>query len=198
MPGASREKTPAEQELSYAWSLIPHLLNCAWFSAGKQKSSGLHEDAIEYAKQIISHLRAFIRFINPDAKIYRTAKEIKGALIKWIVRQAPIFPENMREMAGDIQEALDKWHDQKVEVLAFSLLKEPVSKQDELFSFLDNLVKKTPRLAALNVSKHERETGEPGPKFLFTSRYDKPKAEYDFVDLDALIRNVYSDLISSD
>ena len=66
---------------------------------------------------------------------------------------------------------------------------------DELRELCRQAAHNIPSIANLNLSKVEREAGiavdDPSrPKFAFSSRYDRPKAEHDFIDLDALARNV--------
>lgn len=72
MSGASRENKPSETALREAWSLIPNLMNCAWFTGGG--TGNLSAEAVEYADMIIRQLEVFKTLIKEEVEA-RTKKE---------------------------------------------------------------------------------------------------------------------------
>ena len=117
-------------------------------------------------------------------EIYRTKKEILGAFAGCIVSQSPFIPKNLAEILGYVDVSLSTWEDQELNVLHF--------KNDEIFQFvIHKIVFGDALMTDLNKSYAEKD-GKKVPEIMFTSRYDQPKPEYDFVDLDALERNVLS------
>lgn len=106
--------------------------------------------------------------------------EVAGMLAMWAIRQSPYdCPDNLEtvvkrftELWPDEVAGMKRWHS-----------------QEELHSKLKEVCEQIPEFLAWN----ERKNGNQSP-FGFSSRYDKPSADDDFIDLDALWRNVSNGL----
>ncbi len=132
-----------------------------------------------------------INSAEPHGKHYVFFKDIIAEFLRWIVRQHPMTNElpDLNAIVNDlspfIQERLrDRVIDGMYGVEA-----------QELRELCRSAAHAIPSIANLNLSKVEREAGiavdDPSrPQFAFTSRYDRPKSEHDFIDLDALAMNV--------
>lgn len=124
-------------------------------------------------------------------KIYRTKREIIGAFAKWIIRQYPhldfqqklLFPA-LRE----IEMALDHWEDQKSDVLGIN----------DLRDLIESIISVCPAVKEYNRNEIERNGGQETGGYVFTDRYSTIKPEYDFIDIDALKRNVIGELSSDE
>lgn len=117
-------------------------------------------------------------------EMYRTKKEILGAFASWIVRQSPFIPKNIAEILGYVDVCLSSWEPQEAGVLQF--------KDEEILQFvIHKIVFGDTLITDLNKSYAEK-NGESVPEIMFTSRFDSPKPEHDFVDLDALERNIFN------
>lgn len=123
-------------------------------------------------------------------------KGILGEVAKWAVFQSPYIPEGLEKILSQLRDKLNACglFDQKNENMGFAEMD-----YWDLRSFMDKNLKSIPEFKDLNLSKVEKERGikvdDPGRTgFVGTSRYDKLRDEYDFVDLDALIINVCNNL----
>jgi hypothetical protein len=102
-------------------------------------------------------------------------------VIRWGIRQNP-FEGQLPRQAKTVVEKLH------------ALLPEYIE-TDNLRAFVSETIEHIPEIRDWNLSQVERERGvkvddESRAPFVFTSRYDKIKAEYDFIDLDALKQNI--------
>lgn len=123
--------------------------------------------------------------------VYVFHKDIVAEFLRWIVRQSPI-PEELPDL-NVIAKDLHAWFG--------DALKDAVIDgmygidAHELRLLCRRAAHEIPSVRDLNLSKVEREAGisvdDPlRPPFIATSRYDRLKTEYDFIDLDALAMNV--------
>lgn len=125
-----------------------------------------------------------------------TKTNIISAIAYWAIRQSPYDVPQKLEAAI---EALSKRIDEKgifesTEKKSMQSYKE-IDGQ-EIFKLVTDLCHNTPEVAVWNITQYELDKGFTDPndvnrpvKFGTSSRYDHPKAHYDFIDLDALARN---------
>lgn len=102
-------------------------------------------------------------------------------VMKWGIRQNP-FKGALPRNADVIVEKLN------------ALLPEFIDTMD-LRAYVSETIDQIPEIRDWNLSQIEIERGvkvddEDRPAFAFTSRYDQPKPEYDFIDIDALKQNI--------
>ena len=102
-------------------------------------------------------------------------------VIKWGIKQNPFKGQLPR--STDV--IVEKLH---------TLLPEFIETTD-MRAFTSETIEQVPEIRDWNLSQVERERGvkvddENRSPFMFTSRYDQPKPEYDFIDIDALKQNV--------
>ncbi len=124
--------------------------------------------------------------MKEEEKIIITSNSVMGALAKWAVRQSPYHrPENLEIV-------LDKFY-----ALIKGELDDTPSKYikkfdswKELYVWLESRLKSIPEFLLWN----ERKNGNQAP-YGFSSRYDSPEPDNDFIDLDALIRNIANESI---
>ncbi len=120
-------------------------------------------------------------------EMYLHRNTILGAFAKWITRQSPKI-ENIAPLLQIVDGELairEEGHG----VTKFQ-------NKSHLKSFLYDLIFTTP-IKELNVSEWSRKSGtEQGN--VYVSRYFYPKPEYDFVDLDALLRNIFDELVGEE
>lgn len=111
--------------------------------------------------------------------------QIIGAFAKWAVRQSPYcYPDGLEKGLRLLDSEVSKQ-------LAWSTIGMAKLSTQDILDVLDNVVK-NPRnrvFVGWNTPKKNKNV-----KFLFTSRYHTPKPDYDFIDLDALIRNTVTDI----
>lgn len=124
-----------------------------------------------------------------DEKQFRTKKEILGAFAQCIVRQYCYLDELEKVLIPclrEVESCINSWEDQKVGVLGIK----------DVHDFVQSVISSSPTIKSLNLNRIEREGGksETENKYVFTDRYSELKPEYDFVDLDALARNISSNL----
>ncbi len=102
-------------------------------------------------------------------------------VVKWGIRQNP-FQGQLPRQAEIVVEKLNK------------LLPDFIETTD-MRAFVSETIDRIPEIRDWNLSQVELERGvkvddESRPAFIFTSRYDQPKPEYDFIDIDALKQNI--------
>jgi hypothetical protein len=120
-------------------------------------------------------------------KEYRTKNEIIGAFGKWLLRQYPYWDYQEKlffKAIKQIQKAIDTWPEQKMNVLAIKDIKD----------FVSSLISSCPAIKEYNRTENERNGGKEKGKFAIVSRYNELSPEDDFIDLDALGRNVVNEL----
>jgi hypothetical protein len=103
--------------------------------------------------------------------------DLLGSLANWAVRQSPhTVPDNL---AGAIVQFNEAWSlEEHAEIDSKRLLKEVAT-----------TIAKCPAIVAWNTSK------KGGQDPVFVTRYSQPQPDYDFIDLDALARNICHEII---
>jgi hypothetical protein len=127
---------------------------------------------------------------DQDTIFYISVSEVVGALAYWAVKQSPYdFPENLslglfefvikfRQVMGD---KIDQFDFFKTNYNDLSkILNEIIAPADDS--------KALPVILSWNTPKKEGACGEMGCAFV--SRFNSIKPDYDFIDLDALSRNI--------
>jgi len=102
-------------------------------------------------------------------------------VIKWGIKQNP-FKGQLPRKTEVVMEKLNKLLPEFIETT-------------NMRAFVSETIEQVPEIRDWNLSQVELERGvkvgdENRPSFAFTSRYDQPKPEYDFIDIDALKQNV--------
>lgn len=102
-------------------------------------------------------------------------------VVKWGIRQNPYAGQLPR----NIDVVIEKLHQIVPDII----------ETDDIRLFTHTTLEQIPEVRDWNLSQVERERGitvdDPTrAPFMFTSRYDQPKPEYDFIDLDALKQNI--------
>jgi hypothetical protein len=102
-------------------------------------------------------------------------------VIKWGIKQNP-FKGQLPRSADVIVEKLSKLLPEFIETT-------------NMRAFVSDTIEQVPEICDWNLSQVEYQQGvkvddERGGGFIFVSRYDGPKPEYDFIDIDALKRNI--------
>jgi len=122
-------------------------------------------------------------------KQFRTKNEIMGAFSKWIVRQYP-YPDELQEMLvpalKEVESCCNNWEDSKHDVLGIL----------DTRDFVRSIISVSPKIKIFNTSKTERAKGltESTVENVFIDRYSSITAAHDFIDLDALERNIVAEL----
>lgn len=123
---------------------------------------------------------------NKQNEFLFTRKDVLGAVANWAVRQSPYHrPENLEVVLDKLNPVLvDVFGDNFCLKLTYEQLKD----------FLSVKLKAIPEFAAWN----ERKNGNQA-QYKFTSRYDgEGDPNDDFIDLDALVRNVANEIVRND
>lgn len=123
-------------------------------------------------------------------KILTTLNTMCGHLAMWAVRQSPYgCPDNLEIVVRNFRElARPRASDEAGDTTFFEFQSHP-----ELEDLLREVLTQIPEFEAWN----EPRSGH-GAQFLHTSRYDNPKADDDFIDLDALFRNMVLSVASEE
>ena len=103
-------------------------------------------------------------------------------VVKWGIRQNP-FQGQLPRQIDIVVEKLN------------ALLPELFIDTTDLRAFVSATIDQVPEILDWNLSQDERKRGikvddESRPAFTFASRYEQPKPEYDFIDIDALKQNI--------
>ena len=111
-------------------------------------------------------------------------KDFTGMFARWVVEQSPYE-------VPDISAALTEWAAYiSLEVMGDETCKE--FSYDELAAIVhEDVFESIPAILALNVAKLG------SADIVFTSRYDQPHPDYDFIDLGALARNIFYSIVRS-
>lgn len=138
--------------------------------------------------------------IEKDGPILLSKKNIIAKTFSWIIEQSPMLEElQLNKLMEVINKSLTPIFDGLLkEYLGFKQFKT----YKQLNEFLDLYIIKLPEVENLNLSKVEREKNigvhdNTRAPFMATSRYFGPKPEHDFIDLDALRRNICQELWNS-
>lgn len=107
---------------------------------------------------------------------------VQGHMAMWVCRQSPYQSLGGVEVINAVlhEKAATEWTEGVP-----SLLMRRFESWRDLENWLHSALDGHEQMTAWNTPKID--TGAP---FMFTSRYDTPTPEYDFIDLDALLRNV--------
>lgn len=131
-----------------------------------------------------------------------TKSDIISALAAMAIKQSPYtFPRNLQAALGEVGRRIDELglfkSTEKREYASYLEMQ-----NEHIYTLVNDLIKQTPEVAIWNVTKYEQDMGITDPndpnrpvKFGFVSRDSGPKADFDFIDLDALCRNVVNMLI---
>lgn len=110
---------------------------------------------------------------------------ITASFAKWAVRQSPyVYPAGLEKGLKVLDEKLSQmiaWDSNKMAKLSIK----------DMLTVLGDIVKNPVNGVFMQWNTPRKNKNV---KFLFTSRYDKPRPDYDFIDLDALIRNTVTDI----
>lgn len=130
-----------------------------------------------------------------------------GHCVMCIVQQAPAnMPRKIEKIIYELNKyfrentrmfALDKFGNQIPETSDF--INYPTMAEDEIKKLVDNIVS-IKEIEELNLSNNEYKNNvtvddENRPKFTFYDRYSKEDDDNDFIDLDALTRNIFNGLM---
>jgi len=134
--------------------------------------------------------------------MYIFLSELTAAIAEAAIRQSPYYPIGLETVCNGITEIIENddegIYGKKVSIesdIMLGMTEQQLSDSIDLLDRFDDFTN-------WNLSKREREKGvlvndESRPKFTFSSRYDGPTKENDFVDLDALKRNVYNRIVNN-
>ncbi len=120
-----------------------------------------------------------------DVELILCRKDFLGPFANWVVRQSPYD-------VPDIAAALVAFDGFIREVMDFTLAGDSFKRftYAELSDLLtEQTLEKIPAILALNVAKKGK------ADVVFVTRYSQPHPDYDFIDLGALARNVFYDII---
>lgn len=114
------------------------------------------------------------------SKILLSEPQLLGVIAKWGIRQSPYHrPDNLETV-------LDKVHQNVAETFVKADLGfVEFSDEEEVKQFAYKTLENIPEWVAWN----DRKNGNDSP-FGFTSRYDRPDPDNDFIDLDAMVQNI--------
>lgn len=113
--------------------------------------------------------------------LYLGHKELLGIIAKWAIQQSPYtYPENLDIVLQKVSNSV------KEDLLLGELI---VLHPDELWIWLDNLLMPIPEFRKWNESKKKKT-----PPYRDEYHTDP---DYDFIDLDAFIRNVRRSILTS-
>lgn len=118
---------------------------------------------------------------DPSREMFFNRKEVAGVLAMWAVRQSPYpVPDRLAEAVQAAHDALPE------ELEGWFWATEPVLRE-----LVEGICLNNPIIATWNVPA----SGHDAP-FVFSSRYDSPSPDDDFIDLHALANNICRTLIA--
>ena len=122
---------------------------------------------------------------NMSKGIFATKGTLLGTVAKYAISQSPYaYPENLEIVLSKFNSSIDEDFN-KAPLRVFEW-----SNFEELVNYLSSHLGKIPEYVAWNDRKNGRES-----EFAFTSAYDSDtNPDDDFIDLDALERNVASEI----
>jgi hypothetical protein len=117
-------------------------------------------------------------------------RDLVALLAYWGIKQSPYtLPDDLVSVLQQFEEGLDaQWDSNAIcGIMAFT--------RDSLGEIMRSALMMIPEFVDWNLSAAEKAKGvkvddETRKPFLFMSRYGQPIPEHDFIDLDALIRNI--------
>jgi hypothetical protein len=113
-----------------------------------------------------------------DTKFLTTCDEVLGALADWAVQQSPyVCPDNLQQALEEFARELPFDRESPAGCIFETSCQ-------WLHKMVRDLIDACPSILAWNKPKLGQHM------VVFTSRYDRPNPDYDFIDLDALARNV--------
>ena len=111
-----------------------------------------------------------------ERKFWTSVKEIKGMLAYWGIQQSPYgMPENLDVACREISECFET----KADAIGFF-----ETNCRELRDMIRTSIDRCPTILSWNIPK------KGDHHIAFSSRYFRPHPDYDFIDLDALARNM--------
>lgn len=125
--------------------------------------------------------------VENNKKFLVSKKRILSGLAKWAIAQSPYYrPDNLEVV-------IDKLNTNITCIFELAELGYLDLTYDEIVEFINTHTKNIPEFMLWN----ERKNGNQSP-FGFVSAYSHPVPDDDFIDLDALVRNVANDIIRED
>lgn len=114
-----------------------------------------------------------------NSEFYLMKYELLAMLANWVIRQSPYDTPNITKAIKSYDKFLSARFDKEEKVIKFTY--------KELSDYIsDDVFESIPEIEKLNNPKIDN-----GQKFASCSRYHKTKADYDFIDLGALSRNMF-------
>lgn len=134
--------------------------------------------------------------LDTDKTLYVFREEIVAEFLKWIVR---LHPETELPDLNAIAHKLQNWWGGVLNADSLGMAK---MESKTLLKLCEQCTDTIVEIRDLNLSRSEREVGiavdDPSrPAFVGSSRYDTLRPEHDFIDLDALARNVALEIIKN-
>ena len=124
--------------------------------------------------------------MNVDEMIF-SKKYLIGESARWAINQSPYYvPDNLEIVLRKFSDLLPTYTFDG----GYGFKK---MKKDEFSKWLFDIITQIPELVNWNNPKNGNNS-----QYLFTSRYDEPAPDSNFVDLHALVRNIKQSLIKLD
>lgn len=128
---------------------------------------------------------------NSDTKIWVTAHSFKGAFAYWLYYMCPSHPRKFNTIMTKLMEIIDRTFDEgSIHTKMISIA------YKDVHLWIETVVKSIPEILELNLTASEYnagvtlETRKNPDSIVITSRYTVIPEDEDFVDIDALIRNI--------
>lgn len=118
------------------------------------------------------------------ADMYVGKNDILGSLAKWGVRLSPYtYPNDLNRAMDELEQALPDGENRGDACLAYRM------NAKALGAMIHEAIAK----CATIMNWNNRKSGAKGPGFV--TRYSKPDPDNDFIDIDALVRNIVHDIV---
>lgn len=117
--------------------------------------------------------------------------QLLGELAKWAIRQSPyLIPDNLEVALQNFANSLDQLKTAEIDYPEWFKFKD----KEDVYYLVDVALKNTTEIVKWN----NRKNGNDSPMG-FTSRYDQEtNPDNDFIDLDALVRNVVNGIVKEE
>lgn len=130
-------------------------------------------------------------------QIVYNKRQLLGALSSWIIQQHPFMPDNLTEIITEADRYIEKHHKPVFEWLGSKVYEYP---KRELYRRMEIMCHRVPLIKELNLSKYEKTLGysvddKRRKPYRFTSTFEVPSADNDYVSLGALARNIANELV---